>query len=321
MPFRRLLCYLFLIVTFATLLSGCMNKPAQDTKTPPPTGMIDMDKAIKAHPRWSQLQELNQKLNTLYAQQQQKLAAQTQATMPQAAEDGLPPAADGQNGIDDFLSQEYEAKMAAKQTELKVILDEQTATVRQSIANEYQAYASELEKEYQPQIFSLQLKAKTIQMNKEEMAALQQEIDKIQAAKETKLKTKEQELSARLETAIAPQKTELEQQLSLYAHNLQAELEAKRAQKIAAQQAPASPAVKEGQISPLSQQSVSTDNGEEITVLKQQITVLEDLIVGDIKDKVAKIAAQEGIGTVLANVDVNVSARDITNEVIAEFKK
>ena len=324
MPYRRLLCCLLLIVAIATSLSGCLNKQAQDTKTPQLIGVVDLDRAMRAHPRWSQLQELNKKINTLFAQQQQTQDAQALAGKESASDAASLLPADEQNGIDAFLKEEYTAKMAARQTELNVALQEKIAALHRQTANEYQSYAEELEKEYQPELFSLQLKIKTLQMDKEQMSAVQQEIDKIQAEKEAKLTAKNQELSAQFQAAVAPYRAEMEGQLSGYAQNLEAEQAAKRAEKTVQQQqfAAALTAPDEQAAPGLDEPPAdTTDIDREIAVLKQQIAVLQDIMIADIRDKTAKIAAEKGIDTVLANVDVNISAQDITNEVIAEFKK
>ena len=325
MPYRRLLCCLLFIVAIATSLSGCLNKQAQDTKTPPQMiGVVDMAKIMKVHPRWSQLQELNKKLNTLYAEQQQANDGKNVTKTQPAADAGSLPPVDEQGGIDAFLAKEYTAKMAARQAELNVDLDEKIAAVHQQIANEYQSYTEQLEKEYQPQIFSLQLKIKTLQMDKDQMNVIQQDIDRILAEKEARLKAKNQELSAQLQAAVAPYRAEMEGQLSLYAQNLEAEQAAKRAEKTAQQQQLTATltAPDEQAASGLDEPSAAKpDMDSEIAVLKQQIAILQDIMVADIRDKTAKIAAEQGISTVLANVDVNISAQDITNEVIAEFKK
>ena len=308
MPYRKLV-YLLSIVMLASFLSGCATKPPQDTKTPQQTiGVLDMEKAVKAHPRWSQLDALHKKINTINLQAQQRVVQkQPEQVQPQEL----------QQGLDAYLSQEYEAKLAVKQAELKVVLDEKTAALRQEISSEYQAYMAELEKSYQPRLFSLQLKMKTLQMNKEEMASLQQEIEKLQSEQDNQRKIKEEQLSARMETAIAPQKAELEQQLSLYAHNLENELAEKRAQ----QTSQPSVTLPAGD-SQLQDSPQGSDNADiEIKVLNEQITVLEDLIIGDIQDITAKIAAQQGLELVLTNIDTNISAQDVTNQVIAEFKK
>jgi len=54
---------------------------------------------------------------------------------------------------------------------------------------------------------------------------------------------------------------------------------------------------------------------------KQEIAALQDLIIVNITEKTAKIAAESGYEAVLTNVTVNVSAVDITTQVIAECNK
>jgi len=54
---------------------------------------------------------------------------------------------------------------------------------------------------------------------------------------------------------------------------------------------------------------------------QQEINVLEEYILNDIRDKAAKVAVERRLAAVLTGYKVNVSAVDITDPVIAAFKK
>lgn len=306
---------LFLLLIFgAAIITGC-SKSAQDTKTPPQdtVGIIDMDKAIKAHPKYSDYQRLQKELNTLMAQ----AGAQSQPASVNQATNGMPTLPEGAAaGINEALSQEFNAKMDAKKAEIKERLDAQAKKVQAELSAGLDAYTQEVDKEYQPRIFSLQLKLKTLQLSKEEMAALQKELEQVQNERSAKIAAKQKQLSSSLNGRMAPLQAAAEQELNSYGQQLHQELAARGAAKTAEMTA----RMEQPAVQPPVGGASSEFNGQ-ITLKKQEISALQEFILGDIRDKAAKVAAERKIQAVLTAYKVNVKAIDITDAVITEFKK
>lgn len=300
---------LFLLV----FVSGCGNKNSQDnTKVAQPKqiGILDIAKAAEGHPRYAEYKQLQQAYNTL--QQQLQLEAQETGRGDQAVP-SVPDSAAA--GLNEALSQEFNAKIRAKQDELQAGLNESMAKEKADSAAEMEAYTKEIDQVYQPQIFSLQLKIRTVQMDEATLAAQQKQLEQLQSERTDKLSAKEKEMSTRIEAVMSPKKTAAEASLNAYAQQLRTEMDQKasdQTSQIASRvQVPAS--------------SPSTVNTEEkqkqLEQSQKEVEALHSLIEKDIKDKAAKIAAERDFEAVLVNVTVNIGAIDITNDVIAAFNK
>lgn len=303
----RLLLVAFTAAALA-LASGC-SKPASDTKAPvsSPIGVIDMAKVIKSHPQYAELDRFNKQLNNLAAEIEQR----SSSPQPAGVAGGLPGSAE--QGLANALEQEFNAQMAQKQAEIETRLNAKADQIRGELSAAMQAYVAQVDQEYQPRIFSLQLKLKTVQLTKEEAEKIQKEIEGLQAERTSKLTSKEQELAAELQARMLPVQAAAKQEMSAYAQELNAKSQNAYAQKAAelssrSGQAPVSEPV----ISGLEQQAA---------MKKQEITALEEYIIKDVRDKAAKVATEKKLDAVLANIRTNIQAVDISDAVIAEFKK
>lgn len=306
--------FLAVLILGAVLLAGCARS-SPETKTPeaPKVGVIDMDKAISAHPKHQEWQKLKQQASTL----QQQLAAEAgkaQNTASQLPAMNLP--ASAADGLKAAAEQEFNAKMSAKQQELQARLADKANKIHGELSAQLNTYAEQLDKEYQPQLFNLQLKMQTVRMDEKEAASLKETLEALKAEQANKLAARQKELAQSMDTALAPDKAAIEQEIAAYARQLNAEL----SNKIAAQtsdmagriaQLPQSPAQAAG-IQALDQQ---------LGMKQQEISVLEEYILNDIRDKTAKVAVERSLEVVLTGHKVNVSAVDITEAVISAFKK
>lgn len=310
---RTKIVFLAALLTVTVLAAGCGTKATPETKTAatPQVGVINVDKAIQAHPKYADYQRLQREYNTLTAQ---AAAEKQSAQQAQAQENAMPDGA--VQGLNEALGQEFNTKVAAKQNEISARLNQKADQVRRDLSGQFDAYTKEIDSTYQSEIFSLQLKLKTVQLSKEEMEALQKQLEQLQGERSAKLAAKDKELSAQLEEAMAPEKAAAEKELSAYAAEVNAALQ----QQVAAKSAEIAARV---QTAPLqSQASQGRSELEQQAALKsQEIAVVQDFIIKDIQDKTAKIAAERGLEAVLGVYKVNITAVDITDAVIAEVKK
>lgn len=311
---RAKIVFLSALLTVTLLAAGCGTKSTPETKTAPApqVGILNVDKAVQAHPKYADYQRLQKEYNTLTAQAavEKQAAAQGQAVDHAMPEGAL-------QGLNEQLGQEFNSKVAAKQEEISVRLNQKADQVRRDLSAQFDAYTKEIDETYQTQIFSLQLKLKTVQLSKEEMEALQKQLEQLQGERSAKLSAKEKELSGQLEALMAPEKAAAEKELSAYANELNAALQQHAAAK------GAEIAARMQQAAPLQTPTAQgrTESEQKAALKSQEMKVLQDFIIKDIQDKTAKIAAERGLEAVLGTYKVNISAVDITDAVIAELKK
>lgn len=302
MPGNRARICLIAIATASLVVAGCGSQQAKTTGPAAKSamGVIDMEKAVKAHPKYGEVERLQKEYAALAA----RLDAERAQGLTPAGLPGL-----GGAGLEQAAAKEFQARMAAREAEVRTKLDAAADKARRDMAAELDAYAAELDKEYQPQLFSLQLKLKTLQLSKEETAALQGEVDRLQKERAAKLAARQQELFAKADTVMKAQQAEAEREMAAFAQALNSEL----AGRVAGQQAAMAG---RAQAPP-----PAADGVQRLDAAGRELAALQELIVGDVQGKVAKVAAEKGLDTVLGQVTANVSAVDVTAAVIAEFKK
>ncbi|BBB91556.1 MAG TPA: hypothetical protein PKA28_13775 [Methylomusa anaerophila] len=311
--------FLGLLGLSAALLTGCASKQSPGPNLPPQpaVGVIDMDKALQAHPKaeeWAILQKEAQTIVEQINTETRHLSMNNSADSPAAA---IPPAV--QDGQQAALTQEYNAKMAAKEKEVRARLDAKAAKIHADLDEKMKAYEAELEKEYQPQIFNIQLKLQTLHLEEKEANELKNSLEQLKKEQAEKLAARQQELSNTFNEALAPDKAAAEQEMAEYAKNLSDELNARarsfKQELNGSVQAPNNSlgqADAGGRIAELEHQ---------LEMKKQEIQVLQEAIIKDVQDKTAKVAAEHRLETVLAGHKMNIAAVDVTDWVIAELKK
>lgn len=309
-----------MMIALTILVAGCGTKQAPDPKSPPQpqVGVIDINKTVKSHPKYNQLLSLQQEANTLAAQGQAQQAAAAQRNQAISALPEMP-----QNDMDELnkaFQQQFTERMSVKEKEVNTKFAAKENAVHQTLSDEFKIYTEQVDKEYQPQIFNLQLKLKTVQLTKEETASLQGELETLQTQQTAKLNEKQKELAAKMNELLAPEKAAAEQELQAYSKQVNEELSKQAAVKqaeIAARNIPQTSTP----ITSLEGQAGAAGIEQQLVMKQQEIQALQDFIIENIRDKTSKIAIERGFEAVLTNVTVNVSGVDITDAVIAECNK
>ncbi len=296
-----------ILLVAAVFIAGCFGKPAQEnTAVTAELGIVDLPRAVQAHPEYQQLLTLKKELNTIVARMN---ASRPSGALPQTG-----PLPDN-TALNTALEQEYQEKMTARQAQLRQELAAKAEEKHKQLVSELEDYRAEVDREYQPQIFNLQLKLKTVQLTAEQMTALQAELEQLQQARSEKLLTKEKELTGRMEAAMAPEQTKIEQQLAAYASQLQADLSRQAALKsaeIAARHTEQGNSNAAG--------AVDDELAQQAGSKRQEIAALEQSIIQAVRDKAAQVAAERGLDSVIANIRMNINAVDITEAVIAGLR-
>lgn len=319
---RKVSSFLLVLVT-AVLVTGCSSRSSQQNTTPPPAaptvGVIDMRQAVQAHPKYSEHEPLQKAITTLEAQ----LAAAQAGAAATPSGNFSPAGSYGDqvmSGVQATLEQEYQAKMTAKQNELTQRLEKKATELKAGLAGELKAYTAEVEPNYQPQIFNLQLKMKTVQLSQEEINSLSKQMEALQKERDEKIAAKDKALADRLAEQMKQEQASADTELNQYAEQLRKE---QAAQAAAKQQEAAAriPSTSASLTMPSGGDSQRVELERQLAAKQQELRNLEDTIVEAVRDKAAQIAAAKGLSAVLTNVTTNISAVDITSDVIAEFKK
>ncbi|MBP2639139.1 MAG: outer rane chaperone Skp (OmpH) [Firmicutes bacterium] len=308
---RSVTGFCLLMLTALVLAPGCFKQPAQETKPSVVNsfGIIDLQKATEAHPKYPEVAGLQKQLNTLVFQINQRQSSMLRDTATLASVESSAAA-----GLQKTLEHEFQSRMAAKQEEINTRLEKSSLQFRRALIDEMKAFEEEVDRQIEPQLINIQLKMRTLQLTQEEKTALQQNFEKLQKERTDRLRLREQQLHAKLETWLAPQRRAADQELSAFAQQLQLELaqkEAAQKDQFAARALPPFTAA-DGSLPEL---QMRADRKQ------QEIAGLKEEILRDVRDKTAKVAISMQLDVVLANILVNSSAIDITGNVIAELKK
>ena len=304
--------FLAALIAATLLAAGCSGKQTVEEKKAAPVaqvGIVNVQKTIQAHPRYAAYQDLQKQYTTLAAQAESQQQAEKQEPAGPA---GISDSA--LQGIHETLNQEFNSKMTAKQEEINSRLSQKAEQISRDLSAEFESYGKEVDQTYQPQIFSLQLKLKTVQLTKEETEKLQKQLEALQTERTAKLAAKEKELGDKMNSAMTAEKSAAGKELDAYAAQLHAGLEQQGAAKTAELAARVQPLpVKE--TSP-----VQAGLEQKMGMKQQEIMAMENAIMKDIADKAGKIATARNLEAVLGQYIVNVSAVDITDDVIKELR-
>lgn len=304
------------MLVLTIFVAGCGTKKTPDTEVPaaPQVGIIDMTKAVKGHPQYNQLMNLGQQADTIAAQ----LEAQQVGAGRVAPNQAISDVSEKQmTELNTASKQEFNAKMSAKQEELSPRITAKVDSSRKALSDEMKTYNDQVDKEYQPQIFNLQLKLKTVQLSKEEAATTQAELEKVQAKRSEALGVKQKQLSARMDELVAPEKAAVDAELAAYAQDLNEQI----SQQAAAKQGEIVARGNEQQKPVAQNNQAQSGMPEQLAMKKQEYAALQASIIANVIEKASKIAVDNGYEAVLTNVAVNVNAVDITTQVIDECNK
>ncbi len=289
-------------ILLVLLLAGC-GKTNNVEQPKPEIGVLNMTKAIKAHPRYAEIEKLQAERATLRAQlsqqQSESVAARKQAELDLG---NLAKATD----------QEFQAQMASKHAALNRELQTLSETLRRQLAEQVDQYVKELDAGYLHRNFELQVKLKTVDLKQEEQAAVQEQIDALQNERMEKIAAKQQELTAGMTEKLQQAEQAAAKELDAYGADLQRKLSAELDKKAQAMRTSPSGA--------LNMPAAGTPQTK-LEANQQELAKLQQAIVADIRQHAAAIAVKQGLHTVIADVEIFTSAAsDITSAVIDASK-
>ena len=297
--------WLLVILTgLAFLLSAC-GKTGGGEKI----AVVNWDKVLEAHPQYENLHKKQEAYNLLLdRRREQEIIGKTQmsglAKLQQLK----------QNSKRSFLSADFMARMSEKQTEEQEKLKQLSNQIADQVDKELAEEEKKMSEHYRLQIFNLRLKLDTVRMMPEQRKKLEAELHAVQAARDQDRMLLAQHKVGVVTQRMQPHVEEVHRQLDAYARQLQAQMLAdlkKSAEKDASVFKAAPGALKD----------VLSTVDQELDRQQQGIESLEASIKKDMESAVIKLAKERHYSVVFYKYHTNISADDITGDVIAILKK
>ena len=216
------------------------------------------------------------------------------------------------NSKQNFLSADFFTRMtekqAAEQEKLKQLSEQFADQVDKELAEE----EKKLEEHYKLRLFNLRLKLDTVRMVPEQRSKLEAELKAARADRDRDRMLLVQHKMGLVNQRMQPHVDAMRQRLDAYARQLQSQMMEE---------------MKEGKDNPLLQkvpgalkELLGTIDGE-LDKRQQSIETLETSIKKDTESIVIKLAKERGYSIIFHKYRTNVSADDVTGDVISGLKK
>lgn len=309
------------VIISLMLISGLIyykytSKSAADIEPQPqvsPTiGVIDMKKAIEAHPRVTELDSLRKE----YAVLTEEFGVKQQAATEQTSVD-FKMNQDAMLGLQQANRQELDSKVEAKKNEITDKIRKIFENYDKELNAQLDAFNKEITQQYQDALFNISMKLSIVNISPEQRAKLQKEKTRLETERDSKLMAKQKELKAMSEKRRAEITNEANREISEYQENTKAEI----IQKSSVKGNEMSAREKNFETAALGKQAEFNKLVSELENKKNAISALEESIVNDISAKTAKVAVKKVLEAVITGYKTNVQALDITSEVISELRQ
>ena len=295
---------LIFFTALALMLSAC-GKIGGGEKV----AVVNWDKVLEAHPQHPRLQKLKEGYNLLLdKRREQEIIGKTQMS-------GLAKLYQlKQHSRQNFLTADFMTRMTEKQTAEQEKLKELSNQIADQVDKELAEEEKKLNDHYRLQLFNLRLKLDTVRMVQEERKKLEAELKAVQAARDQDRMMLIQYKFGLVNQRMEPHVKAMKQRLDDYARQLQMQMLAEMKKDpgkgdALLQKAPA--ALKE----------LLGTVDQELDKQQQVIEALETSMKKDMESVVIKLAKERGYSVVFHKYRTNVSADDITGDVIAGLKK
>jgi hypothetical protein len=295
---------LILFTGLALVLSAC-GKIGSGEKI----AVVNWDRALQEHPQSARLQNLKDEYNRLLdKRREQEIIGKTRlsslAKLYQLK----------RNSKQNFLSAEFLTRMTEMQTAEQKKLKELSNQLADQVDKELAEEEKKMNEYYRLKIFNLRLKLDTLRMMPEERKKLDAELKMVKAAKDRDRMLLMQHKIGLVNQRMEPHVNAMRQKLDAYARQLQGQMladMAKGAEKDSSllQKAPAA----------LHELLGTVD--QELDKRQQGIETLETSMKKDMESIVLKLAKERGYSIVFHKYRTNISADDITGDVISGLKK
>lgn len=295
---------LIVFTALALMLSAC-GKIGGGEKI----AVVNWDKVLQEHPQHGRLQKLKEEYSLLLdKRREQEIIGKTRmsnlAKLYQLK----------QNSKQNFLSADFMTRMMEKQTAEQEKLKQLSNQIADEIDRELAEEEKKLNEHYRLRLFNLRLKLDTVRMVPEERKKVEAELKAVQAERDSDRMMLMQHKFGLVNQRMEPHVKAMQQRMDAYARQLQIQMRAEMKKDSGKDDA-----VLQKVPSALKELLGTVD--QELDKRQQAIETLETAIKKDMESVVAKLAKERGYSVVFHKYRMNVSAEDITGDVIAGLKK
>ena len=296
--------WLLIIVTGLALLFSACGKMGSGEKI----AVVNWDKALENHPQYASLQRLKDEYNLLLdKRREQEIIGKTQisglAKLHQLK----------RSSKQNFLSADFMTRMAEKQAVEQEKLKQLSGQLADEVDKELAEEEKKLESHYQLRLFNLRLKLDTVRMMPEARKQLEAELKEVQAARDRDRMILMQHKIGLVNQRMEPHLAAMRQRMDAYAKQLQMQMMESMRQSAEKDNSAL-------QKAPTALKDLLGTVDQELDQRQQEIETLETSLKKDMESIVAKLAKQRGYTVIFHKYRTNVSADDITGDVIAGVK-
>ena len=295
--------WLLIVFTGLALMLSACSKTGSGEKI----AVVHWEKVLQEHPQHARLQKLKDEYNLLLdKRREQEIIGKTQmsslAKLYQLK----------RNSKQNFLSADFFARMSEKQAAEEEKLKQLSEQFADQVDKELAEEEKKLEEHYKLRLFNLRLKLDTVRMVPEQRSKLEAELKAARADRDRDRMLLIQHKMGLVNQRMQPHVDAMRQRLDAYARQLQSQMMEE---------------MKKGTDNPLLQkvpgalkELLGTIDGE-LDKRQQSIETLETSIKKDTESIIIKLAKERGYSIIFHKYRTNVSADDVTGDVISGLKK
>lgn len=278
-------------------------------------GILDSMRAVKAHPRYGELETIEREMAQIQAELQQKIARGQAMSMPSGLHMNI---SNSMVAGEQALRTEANQKLAAKETELNKRMAEIELAKKNAAQEELMASLQQISDEYKMKIFNLELKIKTLTLEDNVRTVMEQQKIALEQEQNAKMQSKADELRQKLTTEMQAEVQAAHAEMDAYVQQISEEYGILTAAKSEA--ANAEMMAKLQKMNRKLEKEVKAGEAA-LAEKKKQHDEIMGMIVQDIKQQVAQIAETQGLTVVIDDVRMNIAAVDVTDAIIAAYKE
>ena len=295
--------WLLIVFTGLALMLSACSKTGSGEKI----AVVHWEKVLQEHPQHARLQKLKDEYSLLLdKRREQEIVGKTQmsslAKLHQLK----------RNSKQNFLSADFFARMMEKQAAEQEKLKQLSGQFADQVDKELAEEEKKLDEHYKLRLFNLRLKLDTVRMIPEERSRVEAELKTLKAARDRDRMLLMEHKMGLVNQRMQPHVEAMQQRLDAYACQLQGQMMEE---------------MKKGTDDPLLKKAPGALKellgtiDEELDKRQQGIETLETSIKKDTESIVIKLAKERGYSIIFHKYRTNVSADDVTGDVISGLKK
>ena len=295
--------WLLIVFTGLALMLSACSKTGSGEKI----AVVHWEKVLQEHPQHARLQKLKDEYSLLLdKRREQEIVGKTQmsslAKLHQLK----------RNSKQNFLSADFFARMMEKQAAEQEKLKQLSGQFADQVDKELAEEEKKLDEHYKLRLFNLRLKLDTVRMIPEERSRVEAELKTLKAARDRDRMLLMEHKMGLVNQRMQPHIEAMQQRLDAYARQLQGQMMEE---------------MKKGTDDPLLKKAPGALKellgtiDEELDKRQQGIETLETSIKKDTESIVIKLAKERGYSIIFHKYRTNVSADDVTGDVISGLKK